>query len=233
MLRLLKVFFDIDKKITLLFFLSILIVILFEFVGLNLEPYGSFFKPLSSILLQLSVAFIASYIFYFIVVKMKEFHREKIFANIISEKINLIYESNFILIKNLTKQENINPIVKNKNYKKFTEILSKIKSANSESLLFGKTLIIRNELLEEIESSITYTKRLIHEIYVLTTFDEKLIGYLFKVESSSLIKKIISILHNPDFKESNLSYLSRELLDYLHNILYTKEYIDRNYKRYR
>lgn len=196
------------------FFISLLLTILVSF---NYIPYFYYNTPLGTILFRLSMSYISSFIFYFIVVHLpKQKDRDYIYQYIKNDVCNIIDEGK-MLSKTLKEQSNIDFVSKYPQKEKIEFICKSINSQNWINIM---------------DQSRLKTFTAINDIYSKMPFIEGELIYLVDNIKDCLYFERIDT-YDSTIHGTNLEYFNIPFLLYFQNIKELEEYVNDKFKYYK
>jgi len=190
MKKIVKYFTTMDVVLNVLLLLSIISVVIIEFYLNNINEIFRGGHILGEIVVNLSLAFIASYIFYFVVVHIKTQKDKTIIHKHVHIKIGIIISDAKILIKEMAKASNYQLISDYPNEKELFEICSKIKLDSNGPMVIGKNNIQAN-WAQYLDYMKRRTEKHIQEIFLFMQYlDADFVSSLYSIQDNFYYKYI-------------------------------------------
>lgn len=190
MKRFIKYILTMDISLNVLLFLSIISVITIELYLNNINEIFRGGHILGEVVVNLSLAFIASYIFYLIVVHIKTQKDKEIIHKHIHIKIGAIISDSKILIKEMAKASNYQLTSDYPNEKELFNICSNIRLDSNGPMVIGKNNVQAN-WAQYLDFMKRRTEKHIQEIFLFMQYlDTYLISSLYSIQDSYYYKYI-------------------------------------------
>ncbi len=233
MINLLDFIKTLRKDLSFLFILSIVTVCLIDFYLVSIPQifYGG--KVLGTIIEKLCLSYISAFIFYFLVVHIKQQNDKKNIYKYVALKSIAIIGYGQIIGRELSESAG----VKMKNYypdkNEILQICSRI-NPYSESPLYLNLSGQKANWFQHFENYRRQSIETIQEIYAKMPFlDTRLVKHLSTIENSDFFSITKAIAPIPiQFKNENLLNFWQTIFNYLNDVKSFEEYYNSNIKHY-
>ncbi|OGU57029.1 MAG: hypothetical protein A2V66_05555 [Ignavibacteria bacterium RBG_13_36_8] len=207
-----------DPVLNVFLFFSIIFIISIEFYLNNINEifYGG--HILGEVVVNLSLAFIVTYIFYFIVVHIKIQKDKEIIHKHVHIKIGIIISDTKIIIKEMAKISHYQLTSEYPNKNELFEICSNIKLDSNGPMVIGKNNIKAN-WAQYLDFMKRRTEKHIQDIFIFMQYlDTYLVSSLYSIQDSFYLKYIGFISSGMISSNTILSGIHDQLKDFFDDV---------------
>ena len=221
------------KDISCIFIVAITSLLIIDFWLVDIPELFSGGKKLGSIIEKLCLSYISAFIFYFLVVHIKQQTDKKNIYSYIAIKSNLIIAYGQAIGRDLAKFSNVTLKGTYPDKNELLEICSKINPYSETNLLLYMGGPSAN-WFQYFENNRYETFEAINDIYTKMTFlDTKLVKHIVEIENSNFFPFAKALANFPiQAKNTNLLNFYSTILEHINTIEKFQEYYLKNIKHY-
>ena len=231
-IKLVKYFGNVRKDLKLLLFLAFGLYLSIEFVFNNYPEIFTNANKVGQLFSKLSISYISAFIFYFVVVHIKNENDKENINEYVGHKVYAIITSAHLIIQPMLQKSDKNALFEYLSNEDLNKLLSSINRAENEAPLRFKNESENANWMEWLAYLKESTENSLKEIYVrYTHMDSKLIKILTRIENSLYLSQFDSLLnfeHDKTFKIYSL-----QIQTYLKLIKDLEEYADKHFKEFK
>ncbi len=222
------------RDLSVLFILALLTVCLIDFWLINVPELFKSGHTLATIIEKLCLSYISAFIFYFLVVHIKQQKDKKNIYAFVAIKSNLIIAYGQTIGRDLAKAANATLKASYPDKNELIEICSKI-SPYSEAPLFVNFSGQKANWFQYFERYRVQSIEAIQEIYAKMPFlDTQLVRHLSEVEDSQLFALVKAVAPIPiQFKNDTLLNFSLTIMDHLTTVQKFEQYYISKIEQYK
>lgn len=235
MISIFKYIITLRKDLASLFILSVLTVSLIDLWLININQLFSIGHTLGVVVEKLCLSYVSAFIFYFLVVHIKQQNDRENIYSYIAIKSNLLIAYGQVIGRDLANASN----VKLKNYypdrEELLEICSKISPYSEAPLLVNFTTGQKATWFQHFENYRLKSMETIQEIYAKMPFlDTQLVRHLSEIEESQFFALSKAVSQFPlQFKNDSLSNFYSTIMDHIVIVQNFEEYYNLKIKQYK
>jgi len=229
-----KLITTLRKDLAFLFMLALLTVCVIDFWLINIPELFNGGHVLGTIIEKLCLSYISAFIFYFLVVHIKQQKDKKNIYNYVAIKSNLIIAYGQTIGRDLAKAADVTMKNYYPNKNELLEICSKVNPYSETPLLINFTGQKAN-WFEHFENYRIRSMDAIQEIYAKMPFlDTQLVQHLSKIENSQFFSLSKAISPYPiQFKNDTLLNFFSTIFDYINVVKNFEDYYNAKIKQYK
>jgi len=225
---------SVNLALNILLLISILTVITIKFYLSNIPERFDGAAELGDIIVNLSIAFIASYVFYFIVVHLKTINDKKNVNLYVNRKTNYLIVDCKKLISELRKESEFSTPDEYPNKSETEEICKRINPFSDAPLLISAKKNKAN-WIQYFDYYKNRAKENIRDIFILLPYlDSQYVKHIYAIQDC-LYFRIIGFIKGLQINNTDLTAFSGELLEYFGlinelEIYYNKSMNNKNFE---
>ncbi|MGA2298651.1 MAG: hypothetical protein ABSG15_13980 [FCB group bacterium] len=231
-MKLFKNLITLRKDLTLIFFISILTIILMDFWLNNIPEIFNGASKIGQIIYNICFAYVSAFIFYFLVVHIKiQKDKDNLYGYISINVAHVIGQANAVVLE-LSKSSNITLKSKYPTEEELNLILKSIVAASNAPLLLGYNGPYANwiqYLNYWRDRSNRFSNNVLSKMQFL---DSELISILTEIEDCSYFNTLSNFIHI-NFINYDLKIFDKIFYEYLNKIKELENYYDEYLENYR
>jgi hypothetical protein len=228
MRRLINILRSVNQSVIIVFLSSLLFIAIYKFLLLRIEEYFVGASVMGEIFYEIALAIVASSIFYFVVVHLKDYHDKKIVQKILYHKLIRISNIKNMLLRELFQKSGIAPNNIAVSEESLRAVLSSISPNDPSPPVF--------ELMKTNPNWTTYliyfsrqTLDVVRDAYQFMHYlDSPLLEILHKIENSNYVNHLRPFESIAEYTYPDLSPFTKSFLEYITLIDELSSYLAKN-----